>query len=83
MYLEILTPGKKVFAGEIDLIKVPGSNGSFEVMNNHAPIISTLDEGNIKVITTDNQTQNYGVKGGVIQVLNNQIIVLVESLTEA
>lgn len=83
MYLEILTPGKKVFAGEITLIKVPGSNGSFEVMNNHAPIISSLQEGNIKIITEDNETQNIGIKGGVIQVLKNQIIVLAESLIEA
>jgi F-type H+-transporting ATPase subunit epsilon len=83
MYLEILTPGKKVFTGDIRLIKVPGSNGSFEVMNNHAPIISTLDEGNIKIITMENQTQTFGIKGGVIQVLKNQIIVLAESLVEA
>jgi len=83
MYLEILTPEKKVFAGEIVLVKVPGSDGSFEVMNNHAPIISALQEGNIKIITEDNQTQNIGIKGGVIQVLKNQVIVLADSLVEA
>jgi F-type H+-transporting ATPase subunit epsilon len=82
MHLEVLTPGKMVFSGEINLIKVPGSNGSFEVMNNHAPIISTLQEGDIKIITDDNQSQIIGIKGGVIQVLKNQIIVLVESLVE-
>ncbi len=83
MHLEVLTPGKMVFSGEINLIKVPGSNGSFEVMNNHAPIISTLQEGDIKIITDDNQSQIISIKGGVIQVLKNQIIVLVESLVEA
>jgi len=83
MHLEVLTPGKLVFSGEIRLIKVPGSDGSFEVMDNHAPIISSLQEGNIKIITDDNQTQNIGIKGGVIQVLKDKIIVLVESLVEA
>jgi F-type H+-transporting ATPase subunit epsilon len=83
MYLEILTPGKKVFAGNIRLIKVPGSDGFFEVMENHAPIISTLSEGDIKIITEDDKTQLIGIKGGVIQVLKNQVIVLAESLVEA
>ena len=83
MYLEVLTPGKTVFSGDIKLIKVPGSDGSFEVENNHAPIISSLQEGNIRIITEDDEVQNFGIKGGVIQVLKNQIIVLAESLIEA
>jgi F-type H+-transporting ATPase subunit epsilon len=82
MYLEILTPSKKVFTGDIKLIKVPGSDGWFEVMENHAAIISTLKEGSIKIITADDQTQNFGIQSGVIQVLKNEVIVLVESLVE-
>ncbi len=82
MYLEILTPSNKVFAGNIRLIKVPGSTGSFEVMNNHAPIISTLEDGNVKIITLDNEICQYAIKGGVIQVVKNNIIVLAESLTK-
>ncbi len=80
MYLEILTPQKKVFGGKIKLLKVPGSKGSFEILNNHAPIISTLDKGILKVITSDNETQNYNIDSGVVQVANNKIIVLVESV---
>ena len=80
MHLEILTPGKKVFAGEVKLVKVPGKGGSFEVMENHAAIISTLDEGIVKVITNNDQTQQFSINGGVIQVLKNQVIVLAESL---
>ena len=80
MHLEILTPEKKVFAGEVKLVKVPGKGGSFEVMENHAAIISTLDEGIVKVITNDDQTQQFSINGGVIQVLKNQVIVLAESL---
>lgn len=72
-----------VFSGDIKLIKVPGSNGSFEVMNNHAPIISTLQEGDLKIVTEDNQSQIIKIKGGVVQVLKNQVIVLAESLVQA
>jgi F-type H+-transporting ATPase subunit epsilon len=84
MYLEILTPGKKIFAGNIKLLRVPGSKGSFEVMKNHAPIISTLDDGNVKVVTGENEIVRYEINGGggVIQVLKNNIIVLAESLTK-
>jgi F-type H+-transporting ATPase subunit epsilon len=82
MYLEILTPGSKVFSGDIRLIKVPGSKGSFEVMNNHAPIISTLENGNIKIVTKEKEILLYNIKGGVIQVVKNKIIVLAEFLTK-
>jgi F-type H+-transporting ATPase subunit epsilon len=80
MHLEILTPGKKVFSGEIKLVQVPGSGGSFEVMENHATIISTLDQGTIKVITNDDQTQQFSIDSGVIQVIKNEVIVLAETL---
>jgi len=83
MYLEILTPQKKFFGGDIKLLKVPGSSGSFEVLVNHAPIISTLEKGILKFITTSDETMNYTIDGGVVQVSDNKIIVLVESLTLA
>ena len=80
MHLEILTPGKKVFSGEIKLVQVPGSGGSFEVMENHATIISTLDKGIVKVITNDDQTKQFSIDSGVIQVIKNEVIVLAETL---
>jgi F-type H+-transporting ATPase subunit epsilon len=83
MYLEILTPQKKVFGGNIKLLKVPGSSGSFEVLVNHAPIISTLEKGMIKIVTTEDEKQNFMIESGVVQVAGNKIIVLVESLTLA
>jgi F-type H+-transporting ATPase subunit epsilon len=79
MYLEILTPQKKIFGGEVKLLKVPGSKGSFEILNNHAPIISTLDKGQLKLITPDDKAENFTIDSGVVQVANNKIIVLVES----
>jgi len=78
MFLEIITPEKTVYSGEIKLIRVPGSDGSFEVLSNHAPIISTLTKGNIKVITEDDKENYFEIKGGVIEVRENKIIVLGE-----
>lgn len=79
MNLEIISPDKKLYKGNVKLVKVPGSNGSFEVMNNHAPIISTLDQGEVKIITSNDDTQYFDVTGGVIEVNKNKIIVLVET----
>ncbi|SFH29558.1 ATP synthase F1 subunit epsilon [Pontibacter chinhatensis] len=81
MYLEIITPDKKVYAGEVEAAQFPGSNGSFEVLDMHAPLISTLDKGSIR-ITTNKGQEFFTVDGGVVEVLNNKIIVLAESVTE-
>lgn len=78
MILEIITPEKKVFTGEVNSVKLPGTTGGFEVLNNHAPIISTLTNGNIRVITADNITENFEINGGVIEMQNNKIIVLAD-----
>ncbi|ARS34059.1 ATP synthase F1 subunit epsilon [Pontibacter actiniarum] len=81
MYLEIITPDKKVYAGEVESAKFPGANGSFEVLDQHAPLISTLDRGSIRITTSKGQ-EFFTVDGGVVEVLNNKIIVLAESVTE-
>lgn len=79
MFLEIITPDKKVFSGEVMRVQVPGSKGSFEVLNNHAPIISTISKGKVKV--TDKQgVKSFDVQGGVVEVLKNKIIILAESV---
>jgi len=78
MHLEIVTPDKKVFSGDIKLIQVPGSKGQFEVLRNHAPIISTLSEGKIKIILPEGERNYFDILGGVIEVKNNEIIVLAE-----
>jgi len=79
MYLEIITPDKKVFSGKISLVKVPGTKGSFEVMNYHAPIISTLDKGIIKVVDRGAESF-FEITGGVVEVKDNNIIILAESI---
>ncbi|MHC2993023.1 ATP synthase subunit epsilon [Pontibacter sp. HJ8] len=81
MYLEIITPDKKVFAGEVEAAQFPGTNGSFEVLNSHAPLISTMESGRIRITTKQGQ-EFFIVDGGVVEVLNNKIIVLAESVSE-
>ncbi len=79
MLLEILTPDKKVYSGEVNSVSVPGTSGSFEVLNNHAPIISTLDKGTLKFKAKEGN-QEMTISGGVIEVLSDKVVVLVESL---
>jgi len=81
MFLEIVTPDKKVFEGEVESAKFPGSKGEFQVLNNHASIISSLNEGTIEYINKDG-IHDVNVSGGVVEVLNNRIIVLAESAEE-
>ena len=78
MNLEIITPEKQVFSGEVTSVKLPGKTGEFEILNNHAPIISTLSEGEIRVITSNNNTEKFSINSGVIEMQNNKIIVLAE-----
>ena len=59
MILEIITPEKQVFSGEVTSVQFPGINGGFEILNNHAPIISTLGKGEIRIITTDKNTKKF------------------------
>lgn len=79
MYLEIITPDKKVFAGEVEAAQFPGANGSFEVLNGHAPLISTMEQGRVRLTTSKGQ-EFFTIDGGVVEVLNNKIIVLAESV---
>lgn len=77
MYLEIITPDKKLFEGEVTIVTFPGSDGSFQVMNNHAPIISLLNEGNVEY-KVNGQRQHVKITGGVVEVLKNKVIVLAD-----
>ncbi len=83
MYLEILTPEKDVFKGEVDGVQFPGSAdlGSFEVLNNHAPLVSALVPGILKITHSDGDLF-IQIKGGFVEVLNNKVAVLVEGAEE-
>ncbi len=79
MNLEIITPEKKVYAGEVSSVIVPGTNGQFEMLQNHAPVISTLLNGKVKIKDKEG-VKSFDVKGGVVENLNNKIIILAESV---
>ena len=79
MHLEIITPDKTVFEGEVESATFPGSKGSFQVLKDHAALISSLDKGKV-VYKTEKGNQEIVVNGGVVEILNNNIILLAEEI---
>lgn len=78
MKLEIVTPDKKLFEGDAKSLTVPGSEGSLGILDNHAPMIASLKKGTVKITDTASQVQKFEIKGGVVEVLKNKVIVLAE-----
>jgi len=78
MKLEIITPEKRIFDGETTLVQLPGSDGLFEILNNHAPLIASLGNGKVKVQTSEKNFEYFDIRGGVVEVLNNKILVLAD-----
>lgn len=79
---QILTPEGSLFEGEVTGVQMPGSQGSFEVKANHAPIVSTLEEGNVLVRKADGDVI-YHISGGFVEVNNNKLTLLAEAVAEA
>ena len=83
MNLEILTPERKLFSGDVYGVQLPGINGLFEVLDKHAPLVSVLKTGTLKILKDKvNNTSSYTIKSGFVEVLNNKTIVLVEGAVE-
>lgn len=83
MFLEIITPDENVFAGEVDNATFPGSEGSFQVLSDHAAMVSSLGKGDLKIISTHNKKTeeiHMAIDGGVVEVLNNRVLVLAEHI---
>jgi F-type H+-transporting ATPase subunit epsilon len=80
LYLEIISPAKAIYKGNILSITIPGALGSFQVLKNHAPLISTFEIGLVKIKESENSTKYFATGGGTIEVLNNNILVLADSL---
>ncbi len=78
MTLEILTPEKKIFSGEVYGVQLPGITGLFEVLDKHAPLVSALGKGNLKILKSKNDFENYAIQSGFVEVLNNKATVLIE-----
>jgi F-type H+-transporting ATPase subunit epsilon len=75
MKLQIITPDKELFSGETNSVVVPGTDGEIGILNNHAPLLSSLKEGELKVKVND-KDKLFKINGGVVEVLNNNVIVL-------
>ena len=78
MQLEILTPEKKLYSGEVYGVQLPGVSGLFEILDKHAPLVSALGTGNVKVLKDKTAQENYFIKSGFVEVANNKVTVLVE-----
>jgi F-type H+-transporting ATPase subunit epsilon len=78
MNLQILTPNGKTYSGEVIGVQMPGITGSFEVLNNHAPLVSALKAGKIKILVNKTQNDFFQIEEGFVEVLNNQVTVMVE-----
>ncbi|WP_262246761.1 ATP synthase F1 subunit epsilon [Parapedobacter soli] len=81
MKLTVITPDQPVFEGDVTSVTVPGTAGAFEVLENHAPIVSTLDKGTV-IIRTAKGEENVRITGGVVEVIHNNVTVLAEGITE-
>jgi len=82
MKLEILTPEQKIFSGDVYGVQLPGISGLFEVLDKHAPLVSALKSGTLKILKDKNSTSFYTIQSGFVEVLNNKATVLVEGAVE-
>jgi F-type H+-transporting ATPase subunit epsilon len=82
MVLEILTPERKLFSGDVFGVQLPGIDGLFEVLDKHAPLVSALKAGKLKILKDKSSTASYTIQSGFAEVLNNKTTVLVESAVE-
>jgi len=82
MVLEILTPERKLFSGDVFGVQLPGIDGLFEVLDKHAPLVSALKAGKLKILKDKSSTASYTMQSGFAEVLNNKTTVLVESAVE-
>ena len=80
MILEILTPEKKLYSGEVQGVQLPGTDGLFEILDKHAPLVSALGVGKVKVLKKGLADETFTIQGGFVEVINNQATVLVEGV---
>ena len=77
--LEVITPSKEAYNGAVKSVTVPGTLGNFQILTGHAPIISSLEIGEVKIVEENGSTLDFSISGGTIEVSNNKIIILAES----
>jgi len=82
MLLVALTPEKELYNDQITSVKVPGTTGQFEILNGHAPIVAALGEGEVRIINESGERISFQIKEGFIEVINNEVSLLIQSLAE-
>ena len=78
MKLEIITPSSTLFTGDVTLVQLPGLDGLFEILPSHAPLVSALKEGRVKVEDDQNEPQFFDIRGGVVEVSHDKVLILAE-----
>ena len=82
MNIVILSPEKQIFSGPNKSVKVPGASGSFEMLENHAPSVSSLEAGEVRIVNENGEKMTLRVEGGFVEMLNNEVSLLVAGVKE-
>ncbi len=82
LHLEIISPEKVLYTGDVGLVELPGTSGRFTVLKNHAPIVSTLSKGTIRVIGKTGKESLFECREGVFECLNNKASILLGAVIE-
>lgn len=78
MQVQILTPEKELFNGVATLVKLPGKDGSFELLDNHTEMVYALKKGQVKIITAQKEESFFDIEGGILEVSKNKVILLAD-----
>lgn len=78
MNLKILTPDQSVFTGTVSSVKVPGYDGAFQILENHAPIVAALRAGVVSIKKSNGEMMNFTIQKGFIEALQNEVSLLVQ-----
>ena len=82
MNITVLSPDKELFSGEITAVKVPGINGQFEILSNHAAIVSSLGTGGVKISKKGGEKMTFNIEKGFVEVLHNEVSLLVQGVSD-
>ena len=82
MNITVLSPDKELFSGEITAVKVPGINGQFEILSNHAAIVSSLGTGGVKISKAGGEKMTFNIEKGFVEVLHNEVSLLVQGVSD-
>jgi F-type H+-transporting ATPase subunit epsilon len=82
MNLLVLSPDREIFSGAVKSLAVPGASGIFQMLENHAPIVSALTKGQVQVVKANGEKMTFTIEGGFVEMLNNEVSLLVSGVSE-